>query len=181
MSRKPINWAVEELDVKEFIKPINIEIPIDKGQYGYISNDNKVRDKELNIYLKSLEKAMINSLYDENIYDKYKKILYSKLSLSYIPDFENNNWHIGYSPMKFFNDIFETLNINEKIDYFDYNDKEKVKRIKNRIMLILIEEQLKLTKVDGQEDKFEFIGKSIDSIDKIFLLSDYDIESKIII
>ena len=54
MARKPINWLVEKRDVKEFIKPINIEIPIDKWQYGYIFNNEKIKDNTIKVTAVSL-------------------------------------------------------------------------------------------------------------------------------
>ena len=178
MARNPINWLVEKNDVKEFIKPINIEIPIDKWQYGYIFNNEKIKDQLPSDYFKNLEKNMIDKLYMDNIYDKYKRSLRYKLSLSFIPDFKNNDWLIGYSPINIFNHIFETLNIDEKLDYIDYSDENKITRIKNRINLILIEAQLKAVRYKEDDSKIKFIDDSIKAIDKIFLLNGFDVESR---
>lgn len=179
MARKPINWAVERQDVKEFIKPINVEIPIDKGQYGYIFKDVKIKNMHPKDYFEYLDSEIVDRLYTDDNYDKYKRILKSKISLSYIPDFKNNNWVIGYSPIEIVNSIFETLNINEKIDYINYSDKTAVNRIKNGILLILIEEQLKTAKYEDNESKLNFIDDSIKNMDKLFMLNGYDIETRL--
>ena len=178
MSRKPINWLVEKEDVKEFIKPINIEIPIDKGQYNYIFNNEKIKNELPEDYFKYLENEMVDRLYINDGYEKYKRLLKSKISLSYIPDFKNNNWYIGYSPIQIVNSIFETLNINVKLDFEDYSDKRKVNRLKNIIALVLIEERLKTLNAHGKDDKFKFVEDSIKAIDYIFLFIDYDIETR---
>ena len=178
MSRKPINWLVEKEDIKEFIKPIDIEIPIDKGQYGYIFNNNKIKNAFPANYFKYLENEMVDRLYINDGYEKYKRLLKSKISLSYIPDFKNNNWYIGYSPIQIVNALFKTLDINVNLDFIDYNDKSRINRIKNGIMLILIEEQLKTAKEKGKDDKFRFIDDSIKAVDNIFLFAGYDVETR---
>ena len=179
MSREPINWLVEKNDVKEFIKPINIEIPIDKGQYSYIfDKDTKINNVPSNEYFKLLEKKMVDSLYANSNYEKYKRILVSKISLSFIPDFVNNQWIIGYSPVKLCNDIFETLSINEKIENIDYSDQSKITRTKNLIINTLYIEQLKLEKEKNNSDKYNFIIDSLAAIDKLFLFNGYDVESR---
>lgn len=179
MSRKPINWLVEKEDVKEFIKPINIEIPIDKGQYSYIFNNVHIKNKKPRDYFTNLEKQIVDSLYTNQNYNRYKQILKSKISLNFIPNFKNNDWYIGYSPVQIFNNIFETLNIHERIDYIDYSDKSKVNRVKNLIKLVLIEEQLKLLRDKNNSDKFDFINDSISNIDKIFMFNGFDIETRL--
>ena len=179
MTRKDINWLVEKNDVKNFIKPIEIEIPIDKGQYRYIFNNNKIRNMSADKYFKYLENEMINRLYTGNNYDKYKRVLNSKISLSYKPNFKENNWSIGYSPIQIINAIYETLNIDEKINFFDYNNKSLSIRTKNLIMVRLIEEQLKAVKEKNQDDKVAFINDSINAIDRIFLFDNYDIETRL--
>ena len=184
MAREPINWKVEEIDVKEFIKPINIEIPINKWQYSYIL-DNKTNDDTLKLNLKQLENYMIGKIYKEDT--KYKKIVGKYFSLSYIPDFKNNNWKLGYSPIKIINGIFEVLNINEKLEYIDYSDKKILDRAKNRVMLILIEEQLTTLRETATTSKekhdklirLEFIENTMKNVDNIFNLYDYEIENKI--
>ncbi|MBQ9024466.1 MAG: hypothetical protein IJ105_04515 [Bacilli bacterium] len=177
MSREPINWAVEEQDVKEFIKPINIEIPIDKGQYGYIFNNNLIKGKKAKDYFQNLEKAMIEELYTNKNYEKYKRILYFKISLNFIPDFKNNNWVIGYSPVEIYNNIFETLNIDKINKYIDYSDNKLVNRTKSIIKLRLIEERLKCLK-ENNTSKLAFIEDSINAIDKLFLFNGFDIETR---
>ena len=178
MSRKPINWKVEENDVKEFIKPINIEIPIDKGQYDYIFDKKEtIKNISASEYFRFLEKEMLNKLFPGKNYDRYKRILNSKISLSYIPNFKDNNWVIGYSPVKIFNDIFETLNIDYRLDYIDYSNKSKVTRVKNLILVRLVEERLKSEK-DKNIERFNFINDCIAAINNIFLFNGYDIETR---
>jgi len=173
MARKPINWLVEENDVKEFIKPINIEIPIEKGQYNYIFNSSKKAND-----FKKYEELIVNRLFDKLVYDNYRKILNSKISLSYIPDFKNDNWIIGYSPVEIYNAIFETLNINDRIDYIDYSNQHQINRVLNLVKVRLIEEQLQAIKSKDYVRNY-FIDDALEAIDKIMLFNGFDIESRL--
>ena len=179
MSREKINWKVEENDVKEIIEPINIEIPIDRGQYNYIFRGNKISNNFLNVYFKEYDYKLINALYKKDEYKSLKRILFSKLSLSFIPDFKNNNWIIGYSPVEIYNNIFRTLHISDRLDYIDYSDENEIKNVKKKINLILIREKLKLLYEKDKSYKLEFVKDSIENIDNIFKLNGFDIESKI--
>lgn len=178
MDREKINWKVEEKDIKEFIELINIEIPIDKGQYGYIFNERKIKNMLPKDYFKNLEKSIVDILFNKDVYKKYKTILESKLSLSYIPNFKDGNWMIGYSPVEIYNNIFETLNINQKIDYINYSDKEIVSRTKKNIDLTLTIEKLGILRDKSKKDKLLFIEDAVNAIDKVFMFNGYDMESR---
>ena len=177
MSREKINWKIEELDLKEFINPISIEIPIDKGQYNYIFNGIKINNITAKDYCKSIEKYIADKIFTKD--NKYKKYFYYDLSLSYIPDYKNNCYKIGYSVVKIFNNIFDILGINEKLDYINYDNINEVNDLRRRIHLILIDEKLKYLKDKNNEDKFLFIQDILNNLDNIFSLVTYDIESKI--
>ena len=184
MAREKINWKVEENDVKEITEPLNIEIPIDRWQYSYIFQKNKIKNKKgeeilVSDFIKSIERDTVNGLYKGTEYNAYKRILYSKLSLSFIPDFKNKNWIIGYSPVEMINSIFETLNINERLDYIDYSNEKEIKKVKAKTELILKKEKLKLMKDDANRNKVWFINDTISNIDNIFKYNGFNIESKI--
>lgn len=179
MARKEINWKVERNDVKEIIEPINIEIPIDRGQYNYIFRGEKLYGKSLNVYFSEKDIDVINKLYPNDEYKSLKRLLFSKLSLNFIPDFKNNNWIIGYSPVEIFNNIFEVLNINERLDYIDYNDKKQVEDTKHKVNLILINEKLKLLGQKDPSNKLQFINDTINNIYNIFEFNGFDIETRL--
>ncbi len=179
MSREKINWKVEEKDVLEFTAPINIEIPIDKGQYGYIFKGTSINNLSPKDYLKKLELEIIDKLFTRDEHSLYKRMLNSKISLSYIPDFKNNKWYIGYSPIYIINNIFDILDIDEQIDYIDYCDKTKIKKAIRNIKLTLFNAKLDILRDKYKENKAKFIDDVIDGVDKIFLLTDYDIQKKL--
>lgn len=175
MPREKINWAVEMNDVKDFINPINIEIPINKGYYNYIFNKNgSARD-----FFKQYEKLITKKLYKGDNYGSFDKVFCSNISLSYIPDFKNNNWYIGYSPIELSNAIFKALGIKETFDYIDYNDEHMVKRTMQLIKNVLIEESLLEEKNKTSKERYNFIIDSIYAIDNIFKFIDFDIESRL--
>ena len=176
MAREKINWLVEENDVKEFTKPTYIEIPIDKGQYNYILTNGLINNKETKIYLKLLEELMVDRLFTNEEYNKYKKYLKYDLSLSYIPNFKENNWYIGYSPIEIYNNIFKILGINERLNYIDYSNHKSIRSTQNKISMIL---NNKRKEKDIIKEELLFIEDAIKAIDNIFLLSTYDIEAKI--
>ena len=182
MAREKINWKVEENDVKEIIEPVHIEIPIDRWQYSYIFGSNKMKDNAgrdilVSDSFKNLEKDIIRKLYPMNELNSLKRVLHSKISLSFIPDFKNKNWIIGYSPIEIINGIFRTLNISDRLDYIDYSNTEEIEKAKYKAKLILINAKIKLL---GKEDnnKRWFINESISNIDKIFKFNGFDVESK---
>ena len=178
MARERINWKVERNDVKEIMPAINIEIPIDNGQYSYIFYGRAKGERTARDYYREFEKLMVDTLYKRDDYDLYKRILHSKLSLSFIPDFKNNNYVIGYSPVRMYNDIFSTLGINEKLDYINYSSEDEIKLAKERIKLILTKERLEEEKNANRKDTLAFINDSIENIDKVFLMNGFDCETK---
>lgn len=179
MSREKINWKVEKLDVKEFIKPLNIDIPIDKGQYKYIFNNVKIKNKKPYDYFIYLENIMLKKLYKREEYDKLLKILKYNFSLSYMPDFNNDNWKIGYSPIRIINTIFEILDINKKYEHIDYNNEQFVYYTKEDIKLFLIKEKMKYINDANNSDKLLFICDTLDNVENIFKLANFDVESRL--
>ena len=192
MSREKINWEVELNDVKEFIKPINVEIPINKGYYSYIFNGNKIDNVSANNYFRELENVITRKLYKRDSYSSVDRAFFCNISLSFIPDFKNNNWYIGYSPIELSNAILETLGLKERFDYIDYNDEHIVNRTKQLIKNVLIEHATIIestlrnlekknddTFLQSTKNKYYFTYDSINAIDNIFKFANFDIESRL--
>ena len=192
MPREKINWEVELNDVKEFIKPINVEIPINKGYYSYIFNGNKIDNVSANNYFRELENLITRKLYKRDSYSSLDRAFSCNISLSFIPDFKNNNWYIGYSPIELSNAILETLGLKERFDYIDYNDEHIVNRTKQLIKNVLIEHaailESNIRSLEKKEDdaflqltknKYYFTYDSINAIDNIFKFANFDMESRL--
>ena len=183
MAREKINWKVEENDVKEIIEPIHIEIPIDRWQYSYIFKSSKIKDNTGEEILtsnafKNLERDMIKKLYPLDELNSMRRVLHSKISLSFIPDFKNKNWIIGYSPIEIINGIFRTLNLTERLDYIDYSNEKEIELAKHKANFILKNAKSKLLNTEENKKKILFINESISNIDKIFKFNGFDVESK---
>lgn len=174
MTREPINWKVEKKDIKEFIKPINIEINIDKNLYKYIFFDGMDED------LIDLEKEIMRRIFKKEEFNIYEKAFLSKLSLSYTPDFKNKNWVIRYSPIQIINTIYEIAGINIKLDYMDYNNEHEVRKLTNEVRSELsgyisyLENRNEVNK-----QLIEFLNSAAVGLENIMLLKDYDIEISI--
>ena len=173
MERDPINWEVEKKDVKEFMEPLNIEINIDKNQYNYIFHEGFINT------VKNVETAIVNRIFGGDKDDIQKKALNSKISLSYIPNFKDKNWNIQYSPIQIYNSIYEIVNLDKRLDNIDYSNEKVVLRTKNQIKLDLIEKREILSANNAEQSKINFIQEAINGVDNIFLLKDFDIESRI--
>lgn len=89
------------------ISPLDIEIPIERGDYRYFSDDGA--------YLNSIKEFEneISSIYDDcDLKERFRK----NLHVSLLPDYMNitDNYFLGFSPRDIIDNIFNILGIDKE-------------------------------------------------------------------
>lgn len=151
------NWNISFDELKHFIDPIKLEIPICPN---ILNNTN---NSFYNV-VTSMNEVILDEILDDGL---LKNKLICKYGISYIPC--KDEYKLGYSPINLINTILNILNVDKEISFYNLDDEDELN--------IAINEAKEIIQSLNSSYNLDCI---LNNMNKIFELRTIDIEEYII-
>lgn len=154
------NWDISFDELKHFIEPIKLEIPICPDM---LNNTNNTFYK----IVTNINKTILDEILDNGI---LKQKLIRKYGISYVPS--KDEYKLKYSPINLINTILNVFNYDKQLSFYNLEDEEELE--------IAINESKKIIQSLIEKNDNYQLNQIYENINKIFDLRKVEIEKYII-